>query len=191
MTAWRAIEVEAQVQTLNQVLVLGTGGVSIFALQFAKRRGAKVIVTSASDEKLERARGLGADFCVNYRQYTDWSSKVLEWTEARGVDLVVETGGPGTLPESIKATRIGGHIVLVGVLTGIQGQVPTAALMGRQQTLHGITVGSRAHQLAMISALDTMAMRPVIEACYPLSEIREAFQLLEGRRHFGKICLSY
>src|ERR1035438_1125200 len=137
LTAWRAVTVVAKVQASSNVLVLGTGGVSIFAMQFAKWMGAKVVVTSSSDEKLERARTLGADFGVNYRQHENWSAKVLEWTDGRGIDLVVETGGPGTLPESMRATRIGGDIVLVGVLTGIQGQIPTAALMGKQQTLHG------------------------------------------------------
>jgi len=104
-------------------------------------------VTSSSDEKLERARGLGADFFVNYRRHENWSATVLELTKGRGVDLVVETSGPGTLPQSIQATRIGGRIALVGVLTGLSGVVPTVALMGRQQTLHGITVGSRSHQM--------------------------------------------
>ena len=191
MTAWRAVKVIAGLQASSDVLVLGTGGVSIFAMQFAKWLGARVIVTSSSDEKLERARALGADFGVNYRQHENWSAKVMEYTDGRGVDLVVETGGPGTLPESMKATRIGGDIVLVGVLTGIQGQVPTAALMGKQQTLHGITVGSRENQMEMIRALDEMNIRPITDACFPLTEIREAFQLQESRQHFGKIGLSY
>jgi len=191
LTAWRAIEIVDKLEPHRDVLVLGTGGVSIFALQFAKSRGARVIVTSSSDEKLERARAIGADFGVHYRQHQDWSSKVMEWTGGRGVDLVVETGGPGTLPESMKATRIGGDIVLVGVLTGIQGQIPTAALMGRQQTLHGITVGSTDQQKQMIDALDTMSLRPVTDSCFPLNEIRDAFRLQESKKHFGKICLSY
>ena len=191
LTAWRAVKVVAKLQTASTVLVLGTGGVSMFAMQFAMWLGAKVIVTSSSDEKLERARAIGADFGVNYRQHENWSDKVLEWTDGRGVDLVVETGGPGTLPESMRATRIGGDIVLVGVLTGIQGQIPTAALMGKQQTLHGITVGSRDHQMEMIRALDTTNLRPVTDASFPLTEIREAFQMQESRRHSGKICLAY
>jgi NADPH:quinone reductase-like Zn-dependent oxidoreductase len=191
LTAWRATKIVGNLQAKKDVLVLGTGGVSIFALQFAKELGARVAVTSSSEEKLERARSLGADFCVNYRQHQNWSAKILEWTEGRGVDLVVETAGAGTLPESMKATRIGGHIVIVGVLTGIQGQIPTAALMGKQQTLHGITVGSREHQVEMIRALEMMKLRPELDVCFPLTEIREAFQLMESRRHFGKICLAY
>jgi NADPH:quinone reductase-like Zn-dependent oxidoreductase len=124
LTTWRAIEIVDKLEPHRDVLVLGTGGVSIFALQFAKSRGARVIVTSSSDEKLERARAIGADFGVNYRLHQDWSSNVMEWTGGRGVDLVVETGRPGTLPESMKATRIGGDIVLVGVLTGIPRSDP-------------------------------------------------------------------
>jgi NADPH:quinone reductase-like Zn-dependent oxidoreductase len=109
LTAWRALAVEGQLKAGQDVLVLGTGGVSIFALQLAKQMGARVIVTSSSDEKLERARGLGADFGVNYRRNENWSEAVLDLTKGRGVDLVVETSGPGTLPQSMKATRIGGH----------------------------------------------------------------------------------
>jgi NADPH:quinone reductase-like Zn-dependent oxidoreductase len=191
LTAWRALAVEGQLKAGQDVLVLGTGGVSVFVLQLAKQIGARVIVTSSSDEKLERARGIGVDFGVNYRRNESWSEAVLEFTKGRGVDLVVETSGPGTLPQSMKATRIGGHIVLVGVLTGIAGQIPTVALMGRQQTLHGITVGSRAHQLEMIRALNTMGLRPMIDVTYPFAKIVEAFQFQESGRHFGKICIKY
>jgi NADPH:quinone reductase-like Zn-dependent oxidoreductase len=191
LTAWRALKMEGQVQAGQYVLVLGTGGVSIFALQFAKRIGARVVVTSSSDEKLERTRGLGADFGVNYRRNENWSELVMEITKGSGVDLVVETSGPGSLPQSIQATRIGGRIVLVGVLTGISGVVPTAALMGRQLTLHGITVGSKSHQMDMVRALDDMDLRPVIDATRSVSEIAEAFQFQESGRHFGKICLKW
>jgi NADPH:quinone reductase-like Zn-dependent oxidoreductase len=191
LTAWRALAVEGQLKAGQDVLVLGTGGVSVFALQLAKQMGARVIVTSSSDEKLERARGLGADFGVNYRRDENWSEAVLDFTKGRGVDLVVETSGPGTLPQSMKATRIGGHIVMVGVLTGIAGQVPTVALMGRQQTLHGITVGSRTHQLEMIRALNTMDLRPQIDVTYPFAKIVEAFRFQESGRHFGKVCMKY
>ncbi len=140
LTAWRAIVVEGRTQADHDVLVLGTGAVSIFALQFAKKMGGRVIVTSSSDEKLERARVLGADFCVNYLRHENWSGRVLELTEGRGVDLVVETAGPGTLPQSIKATRIGGHIILIGVLTGLSLRLllrhdsfPTLVLRQEQQ----------------------------------------------------------
>jgi NADPH:quinone reductase-like Zn-dependent oxidoreductase len=191
LTAWRGLVVEGQLRVGEDVLVLGTGGVSIFALQFARQMGARVIVTSSSDEKLERARGLGAEFGVNYLHQPNWFEEVLELTSGRGVDLVIETSGPGTLPQSIRATRIGGHIVLVGVLTGLSGQVPTVALMGRQQTLHGITVGSGAHQIEMIRALDIMDLRPAIDVVYPFDKVIEAFQFQESGRHFGKICLQY
>lgn len=191
LTAWRALVTEGQVKAGDDVLVLGTGGVSVLALQLAKKMGARVIVTSSSDEKLERARQLGASLTVNYRQHPDWGAEVRKLTGGRGVDLVVETAGPGTLPQSIDATRIGGRIVLVGVLTGIAGQVPTVALMGKQLKLHGITVGSRQDQLDLIRALDAMEIRPVIDARYPLAEIVQAFRLQESGRHFGKICIEY
>ena len=191
LTAWRALVVEARLQPGNTVLVLGTGGVSVMALQFAKSMGADVIVTSSSDDKLERARLLGAAHGINYRKHQDWGEEVRRVTGGRGVDIVVETGGPGTLPQSIDAARIGGCIVLVGVLTGISGQVPTAALMGKQLRLHGITVGSRQHQLDMVHALDEMALRPVIDATFPLDRFVEAFRLQESGSHFGKICLEY
>lgn len=190
LTAWRALAVEGQLKAGQDVLVLGTGGVSIFALQLARQMGARVIVTSSSDEKLERARGLGADFGINYRRDENWAEAVLELTKGRGVDLAVETSGPGTLPQSMKATRMGGHIVLIGVLTGLAGQVPTLSLMGRQQTLHGITVGSRAHQLEMIRALNAMDLRPVIDVTFPFAKIVEAFQFQESGRHFGKVCIE-
>ena len=191
LTAWRGLVVEGELKAGQDVLVLGTGGVSIFALQFAKQIGARIIVTSSSNEKLQRARELGADFGINYVEQPNWSKEVLELTGGRGVDLVIETSGPGTLPQTIKATRIGGHIVLVGVLTGLSGEVPTVALMGRQQTLHGTTVGSRAHQTEMIRALDSMDLRPPIDAVYSFDKLVEAFQFQENDRHFGKICLQY
>jgi NADPH:quinone reductase-like Zn-dependent oxidoreductase len=112
-------------------------------------------------------------------------------TEGRGVDLVVETAGPGNLPQSIKAPRIGGHIILIGVLTGLSGQVPTVAMMGRQQTLHAITVGSKSQQIEMIRTLDAMDLRPVIDATYPFNKITGAFKFQESGRHFGKICVQY
>jgi len=115
----------------------------------------------------------------------------LELTEVRGVDLIVETAGPGTLPQSINATRIGGGIVLVGVLTGLSGQVPTVALMGRQQTLHGITLGNRRRQIDMIRALDAMNLRPVIDATVSPHKSCEAFQFQERGRHLGKICIEF
>jgi NADPH:quinone reductase-like Zn-dependent oxidoreductase len=189
LTAWRAIVAEAAVQAGETVLVLGTGGVSIFALQLAKKRGARVIVTSSSDEKLAKAASLGADATVNYRTNPEWEAEVLRLTEGRGVDVVVETGGPGTLPQSIGAAAIGARIVLVGVLTGIQGVVPTVALMSKQIKLTGVTVGSYAHQVEMIHDLDAMDFKPVIDSAFSLDQISLALQHQQGGQHFGKISI--
>jgi NADPH:quinone reductase-like Zn-dependent oxidoreductase len=149
-----------------------------------------VIATSSSDEKLERARALGADHMINYRRDTDWATKVLEMTNGRGVDNVVEVGGPDTLAQSIRACRIGGHIALIGVLTGIAGQVPTAELMRRQQKLQGLIVGSRRNQLDMIRAIDANGIKPVIDSTFALDEIAAAFRHQAAGKHFGKVCLS-
>jgi len=127
LTAWRALVVEGGLKAGDTVLVLGTGGVSIFALQFAKLMGATVVATSSSDGKLERARAMGADHTINYRTHADWGAQVRDWTGGRGVDHVIEVGGPGTLPQSIQAVRVGGRIALIGVLTGRGGEVPTGA----------------------------------------------------------------
>ena len=190
LTAWRALVVDGGLKAGDSILVLGTGGVSIFALQFARAMGATVIATSSSDEKLERARALGAEHGVNYRREEDWGRRVRDLTGGRGVDLVVEVGGPGTLPQSIAACRIGGHIALIGVLTGRSGEVPTALLMARHQRLQGLIVGSRAHQEDMIRAIDATGIKPVIDRTFPLEQIADAFRHEESAGHFGKICLD-
>lgn len=191
VTAWRALVANGGLKAGDTVLVLGTGGVSIFALQFAKAMGATVIATSSSDEKLEKVRALGADHVINYRQHAEWSRQVLEITDGRGVDHVVEVGGPGTLAQSIRAARVGGHIALIGVLTGAAGPVPTAEMMGRQQRLQGLVVGSRRHQQQLVRALDSLSLRPVIDRSYALEEIGEAFALQKAGGHLGKIVLEF
>ncbi|NMV40157.1 zinc-dependent alcohol dehydrogenase family protein [Ralstonia insidiosa] len=190
LTAWRALVVDRQLKAGDTVLVLGTGGVSIFALQFAKRMGATVIATSSSDEKLERVRTLGADHTINYRRDTDWAAKVLEYTDGRGVDQVIEVGGADTLTQSIRACRTGGHIALIGVLAGIVGQVPTVELMLRHQTLQGLIVGSRSQQRDMVRAIEATGIKPVIDRTFPLEEIAAAFAHQAAGKHFGKLCLS-
>ena len=190
LTAWRALVNDGPVQAGETVLTLGTGGVSIFALQFAKMMGARAIVTSSSDEKLARARALGADHTINYRQYPDWADQVMDLTGGRGVDHVIEVGGPGTLPQSINACRIGGHIALIGVLTGFAGPVPTVALMSRQVRLQGLTVGNRQQQIEMIRALNANAMKPVIDRTFPLKDLAEAFRYEASGAHLGKICIE-
>ncbi|WP_175831305.1 zinc-dependent alcohol dehydrogenase family protein [Burkholderia cepacia] len=190
LTAWRALVVNGGLKAGDTVLVQGTGGVSIFALQFAKMMGATVVATSSSDEKLEKVSGMGADHLINYKRDTNWAAKVLEYTNGRGVDHVVEVGGPDTLTQSIRACKIGGHIALIGVLTGGAGQVPTIELMGRQQKLHGLVVGSRRHQIDMINALDANGTKPVIDSTFPLDEIAAAFRHQAAGKHFGKVSLS-
>ena len=190
LTAWRALVNDGPVKAGETVLTLGTGGVSIFALQFAKMMGARAIVTSSSDDKLARVRALGADHTINYRQYPNWEEQVLERTDGRGADHVIEVGGPGTLPQSISACRIGGHIELIGVLTGFSGPVPTVALMARQVRLQGMTVGNRQQQIEMIRALDANDMKPVIDKTFPLQDLAKAFRYQAGGAHFGKICIE-
>ena len=191
LTAWRALMVEAQIKSDNHVLVQGSGGVSVFALQFAKAAGCQVTATSSSDEKLERLRQLGADHTLNYRETPEWGKTVFEQTGGRGVDVIVEVGGSGTLPQSIRAICMGGHISMIGVLTGISGDVPTAELFQKNAVISGITVGSRAHQNDMIAAIDANGIEPVIDQSFELAAIADAFRLQESQQHFGKICLTF
>jgi len=191
LTAWRGLVVEGQLKAGDLVLLLGTGGVSIWALQLAKLMGATVAITSSSGEKLERARDLGADFLVNYREQPDWGRVVRNWTGGRGVDHVVEVGGPGTLGQSIEAVTVGGHIALIGVLTGAAGQVPTAALMAKQARLQGLIVGSRRHQEEFVRALDGGGIRPVIDRRFPLDALADAFRFEMSGQHFGKIGVEW
>jgi len=191
LTAWRALVVEGGLKAGDTVLVLGTGGVSIMALQFAKLMGATVIATSSSDEKLIRARALGASHTINYKAHEDWGTQVRNWTGGRGVDHVIEVGGPGTLPQSIAAVRVGGHIALIGVLTGRGGTVPTAALMVKQARLQGLIVGSRREQADMVRAIDASGFKPIIDRTFGLAEIAAAFRHQASGGHFGKICLEF
>ncbi len=190
LTAWRALVGGGGLKAGDTVLTLGTGRVSIAALQIAKLMGAAVIITSSSDEKLERARALGADYGINYRQHVEWGRKVLELTGGQGVDHVIELGGPGTLPQSIRAVRVGGQISLIGVLTGRAGEVPTSLLMARQAKLHGLIVGSRRQQQDYVSALSLSTLRPVIDRTFPFEEMAEAFRYQKTGSHFGKICVE-
>ncbi|MBI1255044.1 MAG: zinc-binding dehydrogenase [Hyphomonas sp.] len=190
LTAWRGMYVETRTKPGDWVLVQGTGGVSIFALQFAKATGARVIATSSSEAKMEKLRALGADHVINYKETPEWGKKAFELTGGRGVDEVVEIGGPGTMAQSINACRPGGHISLIGVLTGVSGEVPTAALFSRNITLSGITVGSRRHQEDMVDAIDATGFKPVIDSRFPLDQIAAAFAHQASQQHFGKIVLT-
>jgi NADPH:quinone reductase-like Zn-dependent oxidoreductase len=190
LTAWRALAVNGGVRAGQTVLVLGTGGVSVFALQLARAMGATVIATSSSDAKLERMRALGAAHTVNYQTRADWGRAVSDWTGGRGVDHVIEVGGAGTLAQSIEAVAIGGHISLIGALTGRSGDFPTVALLVKQARLQGLVVGSRADQLDLVRALDVTGVRPVIDSSFALEDLAAAFRHQASGRHFGKVVVT-
>lgn len=190
LTAWRALFVDGDTWPGSTVLVQGSGGVSVFALQFAKAAGARVIATSSSDAKLERLKALGADETINYKEVPAWGAKALELTGGVGVDTVVEIGGAGTLDQSMIATRVGGHVALIGVLTGFAGPVQTALLMAKNLRVQGLTVGSRQQQLAMIAGIDANGIRPIISDHFPLENLADAFRHQTANAHFGKIVVD-
>jgi len=190
LTAWRALFVDGATRPGSTVLIQGSGGVSVFALQFAKAAGAKVIATSSSDAKLDKLKALGADELINYKEEPKWGAKALELTGGRGVDTVVEIGGAGTLDQSMVAARVGGHVALIGVLAGIAGPVQTALLMGKNLRVQGLTVGSRAQQLALIDGVETNGIRPVISDHFPLERLGDAFRHQIANAHFGKIVVD-
>jgi NADPH:quinone reductase-like Zn-dependent oxidoreductase len=190
LTAWRALVVEGRLSAGQTVLVQGTGGVSIFALQFAKAMGATVIATSSSDDKLARLKLLGADHLINYKTTPEWGAAVLGLTGGKGVDHVVEIGGAGTLDQSMIATRIGGHISLIGVLAGYAGPVQTVLLMAKNLRVIGITVGSHQQQRDMIAAVEATGIKPVIDKSFPLAQLADAFRHQASGKHFGKIVVE-
>lgn len=190
LTAWRALVVETDLKPGDWVLVQGSGGVSVVALQLARMMGCRVIATSSSDAKLERLGALGAEHLINYKTHANWGEQAFQLTGNTGVDLVVEVGGPGNLPQSINALAIDGCISLIGVLTGWSGEVPTAALMTKNGRLSGITVGSQADHANMIAAVEANDLQPVIDKTFALEDLGDAFRYQESQQHFGKICVS-
>ena len=188
VTAWNCLVAQGGLQAGQTVLFLGTGGASIAGLQIAKMAGARAIVTSSSDAKLERARALGADETINYREIPDWEARVIEMTDGRGVDLTLETGGGGTLQKSIEATRIGGRISLIGVLTG--GTIDPSAVMRKSIRLQGVYVGSRRMFEDLVAALTLHEVRPVIDRVFGFEEAREAYHAMRAAGHFGKLVIS-
>jgi NADPH:quinone reductase-like Zn-dependent oxidoreductase len=189
VTAWNALVGHGKIKSGDTVLTLGTGGVSIFALQFAKMHGARVIITSSSDEKLAHAKRLGADDTVNYKTTPDWEREVFRLTQKRGVDHVVEVGGAGTLQKSLDAVRYGGRISLIGVLTGFEGMVNPWPVIARSVTLQGIYVGSRDLFEDMTRALSQNSMKPVIDHVFAFDEAPAAFEHMASGSHFGKIVI--
>lgn len=188
VTAWHAL-VEFGLRPGDTVLLLGTGGVSVFALQFARLAGAQAIVTSSSDEKLERGRQMGAAATINYRSEPDWEKRVRQITEGRGVDLVVEVGGSGTLPRSLQAAKHGGRIALVGVLSGA-GEAGILPIIMKALRVQGIFVGSRQMFERMNRAVEASAIRPVIDRIFPFEEFPEALRHMERGGHFGKVVIT-
>jgi NADPH:quinone reductase-like Zn-dependent oxidoreductase len=190
LTAWSALVTAGGLQAGQTVLTLGTGGVSIFALQIAKALGARVIITSSSAEKLERVKQLGADQGINYRAQPDWEKAVLEITGGEGADVVVENGGAKTLGQSLKAARAGGVVALLGALTGLQGEINIAPIPMKRLTVAGIMVGSRKAFEDMVVFFESHRIRPVIDRRFPFDRLREAFDHMAAGRHLGKIVIE-
>jgi NADPH:quinone reductase-like Zn-dependent oxidoreductase len=188
VTAWNALYAGRPLRTGETVLVLGTGGVSIFALQLAGAAGARVIATSSSDDKLRRAKALGASDGINYRTHPEWHEQVLALTNGRGVDHVVEVGGAGTLGRSVEATRVGGQVHLIGVLTG--GEINPTPILRRNILLRGIYVGSRQMFEAMNAALALHRVHPLIDKVFAFDQAREAYHYMKGQVHVGKVVIQ-
>ncbi|NNJ25116.1 zinc-dependent alcohol dehydrogenase family protein [Alienimonas chondri] len=190
VTAWQALFVKGDLTAGQSVLCLGTGGVSTIALQLAKAAGATVYITSSSDEKLERAKELGADGTVNYKTTPDWHKEVRKLTDGRGVDHVVEVGGPGTLEKSMRACALNGHIGLIGVLTGTSGAVNPLPCVFERLSIDGIYVGSRQMFAALNRHLSANAIRPVIDRTFGFDEAIDAYKHLQSGSHFGKVVVT-
>jgi NADPH:quinone reductase-like Zn-dependent oxidoreductase len=191
VTAWSAVIGQGRVGPADTVLVQGTGGVALFALQFAKAAGARVIITSSDDGKLERARTLGADETINYRTTPEWDRAAKELTGGEGADHVVELGGAGTLERSIRAARIGGTLSLIGVLAGGKAEVALPLVVMRNLRLQGVTVGSRDDFEAMVRAIARHRLHPPVDRVFGFDEVPAAFAHFEAQRHFGKVCIRF
>ncbi|MBF0188545.1 MAG: NAD(P)-dependent alcohol dehydrogenase [Magnetococcales bacterium] len=191
LTAWNALFAQGRLQAGQSVLLQGTGGVSINALQLAKAAGARVIITSSSDEKLQRAKTLGADDTINYKEVPKWGKAVLELTDGLGVDHVVEVGGAETLAQSLTAVRFGGAVHAIGVLAGVMTKLPVTSILMKHVRVQGIFVGSRAMFEGMNRALTQHEIHPVVDKEIPFSEAPEAFTMLGKGGHFGKIVITF
>jgi NADPH:quinone reductase-like Zn-dependent oxidoreductase len=193
VTAWNAVVHGGKIKPGDTVVIQGTGGVSIFALQFAKLLGARVLGTSSSDEKLERAKALGLDAGLNYRQNPNWAKWVTEQTNGKGADLVVEVGGSGTFAQSLKSVRVGGHIAQIGILAQSGEPLNVAPLLHKQIRLQGIYVGSRADFEEMNRAITLHRLKPQIDKVFSFPDAREALEMMNSSSHFGKItiCMAH
>ncbi|MBI1328529.1 MAG: zinc-binding dehydrogenase [Alphaproteobacteria bacterium] len=191
LTAWRGLFEDAHLEPGDTVLLQGTGGVSIFGLQFAKAAGYETIITSSSDEKLARAKKLGANHTVNYKDNPAWSGAVRAATGGRGVDFVMEVGGAQTLKESLQSIVIGGHIAIIGVLSGVAEPLFIPALIGTSARIQGLSVGSRAMFERMCRAIELHKIEPVVDKVFPMNAWREAFDTMQKGGHFGKIVIDF
>jgi len=189
VTAWNALMNACQVKAGESVLVLGTGGVSIFALQFARMAGARVYLTSSSDEKLERGQALGATGLVNYKRTPDWDKEILKLTDGRGVNHVIEVGGPGTLGKSMQCVAYAGKIAMIGVLAGFQGDTNPHPVMRKGASMHGIFVGNRAMFERMNAALEVNGIKPVVDKVFPFEQAKDAYVYQQSGAHFGKVVI--
>ncbi|MGN2252768.1 NAD(P)-dependent alcohol dehydrogenase [Frateuria sp. GZRe12] len=190
LTAWQVLET-ARITTGQTVLLLGTGGVSMFALQFAKLRGARAIVLSSSDDKLERAKALGADIGINYAKHPQWGALVREASGGAGVDAVVETVGAATLAQSLEAVRMHGFIGVLGWLGGMEATLPLSNVVLKRVRIQGISVAPLEEHERMVAAIEATGLEPVIDRVYGLDQVREAFEHLVAGRHFGKLAIDF
>jgi len=190
LTAWSVLVTEGGLQPGQTVLTLGTGGVSIFVLQLGKAMGARVIITSSSDEKLARAKELGADHTINYRETPRWDKAVLELTEGRGADIVVETAGIATMTGSMKAAAAGGLVGVLGGVTGLRGEIDIAPLAMKRLRVIGVLVDSRVHFEQLAAFLETHPINPVIDRLFTFEELPKALHHMEAGSHFGKIVVE-
>ncbi|HXS26353.1 MAG TPA: NAD(P)-dependent alcohol dehydrogenase [Steroidobacteraceae bacterium] len=190
VTAWNGLFTQGHLQRGDTVLLEGTGGVSSFGLVFAVAAGAKVIITSSHDEKLERAKALGAFGTINYKKTPDWEKPVRQLTGGRGVDQILEVGGKDTVPHALKSLAVGGHIALIGGLGGFGGDIPVTALLSTGSTASGIYVGSRADFEAMNAFIERHHVKPVVDRVIPFSDAKTAYELMEADQFFGKIVIS-
>jgi len=190
LTAWSALVTLNHVQPGDFVVVLGTGGVSIFALQFAKLMGCKVIVTSGSNDKLKQAEGLGADYLINYREKTDWAKEVRRITKMRGADHIIEVGGAGTLEQSMRAVRMDGVVSLIGILAGSSKELNLLPILMQNVRMQGVLVGGREGFEEMCRAIAGNQLRPAIDKTFAFADLNKAIQYLADGKHFGKVVIS-
>lgn len=190
LTAWRAVMVEAALRPGQSLLIQGTGGVAIFALQFARAAGVRVFATTSTPAKAERLHAMGAEAVINYRETPEWGACVQELTQGRGVDAVIDLGGAATLDQSLTAVCTGGRVLMVGAMSGWSGSIATGIAIMNNIAMQGITVGSRADQQDMVRALEASGIRPVVDTVFEFDALADAFAHQASGEHFGKICVT-